>query len=85
MNANSLPRPTLDTWKPQASAVIPLSRGVAGRSLAVPSSPTSRKTVSGATRCDYQSSISNGEMVTGVKSIDGKRYEFDKNGKCLNP
>lgn len=33
----------------------------------------------------YYLNIPDGEMVTGVKSIDGKRYEFDLSGKCLNP
>lgn len=33
----------------------------------------------------YYLNIPDGEMVTGTKSIDGKRYEFDLSGKCLNP
>lgn len=33
----------------------------------------------------YYLSKPGGQMVTGKVPIDGKTYNFDKNGKCLNP
>lgn len=33
----------------------------------------------------YYLSVPDGEMVTGTKSIDGKKYIFDNNGVCTNP
>ncbi|MCI1904135.1 MAG: NlpC/P60 family protein [Enterococcaceae bacterium] len=33
----------------------------------------------------YYLSQPDGHMVTGRQSIDGKEYDFDKSGKCLNP
>ncbi|MCI1902740.1 MAG: hypothetical protein LKJ03_01520 [Enterococcaceae bacterium] len=33
----------------------------------------------------YYLAIPDGHMVTGVQIIDGKSYNFDSSGKCLNP
>ena len=33
----------------------------------------------------YYLDPSSGVMVTGSMTIDGKKYDFDLSGKCLNP